>query len=822
VAKFLQEHASPSDQAALLSRRELSSKDLDRMREVLGISAELYASEDQPMRQLLGPPARSDIDLVVLPRFPPIVLLGVKSVPPLLILPPFESGPGEWQRPIDVPDLVDNGVIIRVRLDYAASIGRRTPIADRELAFVREGKVVARATSRHGEVELPSGLGDSLGLFRITGKEAADPLALVEAWVAILRAGSRPIVLFDAEIEKDRLTLIGRVAWADPVGVRIRPVHSCASLRAKQRSAGLPPYVIDAGTILISGVLTDRSVEISVTDSGIGIPPEEQDAIFDEFHQANVTTRGVKESTGLGFAICRRLVENHGGQIGVTSKVGKGSCFTFTLPLRSEAIMPADAVVSLVPPADVPRILIIDDELEARELLVNYVESEGFYAATANSGKEAIRKALEFHPDVITLDVLMGADDGWTALHELKTNPRTASIPVVIVSVLDEKQTGFALGAAEYLVKPVSKDTLLAALARHVARNQKGPTRVLVIDDEMDALQLVAEVLQSADYLPVAAGSGEEGLRILSQLRIDGIVLDLVMPGMDGFEVLTASDPDSGWELVRKVHPQIVLLDLVMPGIGGMDLLARIVEWDPGIDVLLLTGHYSTESAVEAIQKGACDYLTKPITPVALRERVEKLLGDALKRRRALQLEGELLETSRFDQMVGRSPQMLEVFARIRRVAPHFRNALVTGGTGTGKELVARALHNLSPFSSGRFAVCNCSALVETLFESELFGHVKGAFTGATQDRVGHFEYASGGTLFLDEIGDMPMSTQSKLLRVLQNQEVQRVGSPSVRKVDVRVVAATNRDLRQEILDKQFREDLYYRLSMVEIKVLRI
>ena len=290
----------------------------------------------------------------------------------------------------------------------------------------------------------------------------------------------------------------------------------------------------------------------------------------------------------------------------------------------------------------------------------------------------------------------------------------------------------------------------------------------------------------------------------------------LIKPNL---EVFTASDPDSGWELVRKVHPQIVLLDLVMPGVGGMELLARIVEWDPGIDVLLLTGHYSTESAVEAIQKGACDYLTKPITPVALRERVEKLLGDALKRRRALQLEGELLETSRFDQLVGRSPQMLEVFARIRRVAPHFRNALVTGGTGTGKELVASALHNLSPFSSGRFAVCNCSALVETLFESELFGHVKGAFTGATQDRVGHFEYASGGTLFLDEIGDMPMSTQSKLLRVLQNQEVQRVGSPSVRKVDVRVVAATNRDLRQEILDKQFREDLYYRLSMVEIKV---
>src|SRR5512136_3072120 len=189
VVKFLQENASPSDHAALLFPRVLSSGDLGRMREVLGIPAELHPCDGQPMRQLLGPPARSDIDLVVLPHFPPIVLLGVKSGPALLILPPFESGHSEWQRAIDVPDLVDNGVIIRARLHYATGIGRRTPIADQELAFVRDGKVVARATSRHGEVDLPSGLGDSLGLFRTNGKQIVDPLALAEAWVAVLRAG---------------------------------------------------------------------------------------------------------------------------------------------------------------------------------------------------------------------------------------------------------------------------------------------------------------------------------------------------------------------------------------------------------------------------------------------------------------------------------------------------------------------------------------------------------------------------------------------------------------------------------------------------------
>jgi DNA-binding NtrC family response regulator len=284
-------------------------------------------------------------------------------------------------------------------------------------------------------------------------------------------------------------------------------------------------------------------------------------------------------------------------------------------------------------------------------------------------------------------------------------------------------------------------------------------------------------------------------------------------------EIATASDPEAGWDLVLGHRPQIVLLDLLLPNISGMDLLSRIVALDRGIDVILFTSQNSTESAVEAIQKGACDYITKPISPSNLRRRIEKPLADARKRNQFRMLPPEFPETSRFEHIVGRSPRMLEVFSRIGHVAPYFRNALVTGPTGTGKELVARALHNLSPAASGPFVICNCSALVETLFESELFGHVKGAFTGASQDHMGLFEYAHGGSLFLDEIGDMPLVTQSKLLRVLQNQEIQRVGSPTIRKVDVRVIAATNRDLRQQIKEKQFREDLYYRLSMVEIKL---
>ena len=186
---------------------------------------------------------------------------------------------------------------------------------------------------------------------------------------------------------------------------------------------------------------------------------------------------------------------------------------------------------------------------------------------------------------------------------------------------------------------------------------------------------------------------------------------------------------------------------------------------------------------------------------------------------RASELERELLEASRFQGLIGRSPKMLDMFSTVRRVAPHYRSLLITGQTGTGKDLVARAVHQLSPASSGNFVVVNCSAVVETLFESELFGHVKGSFTGADRDKVGLVEHASGGTLFLDEIGDMPLSTQAKLLRVLQNQEVQRVGSLTPHKVDVRVVAATNKNLRSAIAERAFREDLYYRLTMVEVHI---
>jgi DNA-binding NtrC family response regulator len=311
--------------------------------------------------------------------------------------------------------------------------------------------------------------------------------------------------------------------------------------------------------------------------------------------------------------------------------------------------------------------------------------------------------------------------------------------------------------------------------------------RLLIIDDNLGSL----EMLQSA----------------------------LAAPGL---EILTAADPEQGLELVISRRPQIVLTDLMMPGMNGIEVLTRIMEIDPSTDVVLMTAHYSTETAVEAIKKGASDYLNKPVSIAMIREKIGKLVAAAKQRRKALQLQDEVLANAEFEGIIGNSPLMWDMFSRVRRVAPHYRAVLVTGETGTGKDLVARALHRLSPAAKGRLVVLNCSAVVETLFESELFGHVRGSFTGAVADKPGLVEQAHGGTLFLDEIGDMPLATQAKLLRVLQNQEVQRVGSLTARKVDIRVIAATHRDLRVAIGEKSFREDLYYRLSMVEIQVPRL
>jgi DNA-binding NtrC family response regulator len=269
-----------------------------------------------------------------------------------------------------------------------------------------------------------------------------------------------------------------------------------------------------------------------------------------------------------------------------------------------------------------------------------------------------------------------------------------------------------------------------------------------------------------------------------------------------GLKIMAASDPEEGLSMARRYRPGIVM---TTPQPGATDVLEQIVELDSGTHVIRLNKHYSTgESSL-----------------MELRERIGKLVSE-VRRQHSPNIDDRSRPEGGFEGFIGRSPLMGELFSRLRRIAPYYRSVLITGETGTGKDLAARALHQLSPAAKGRYVVLNCSAVVETLFESELFGHVRGSFTGATNDKPGLFEHADGGTLFLDEIGDMPLASQAKLLRVLQNQEVQRVGSLNTRKVNVRVVAATNHDLRALIAQKRFREDLFYRLTMVEIRLPRL
>ena len=300
----------------------------------------------------------------------------------------------------------------------------------------------------------------------------------------------------------------------------------------------------------------------------------------------------------------------------------------------------------------------------------------------------------------------------------------------------------------------------------------------------------------------------------------DDLTIDFVRAALEERPVAVwgASDAAVGLDAIRRVKPGLLLLDLMLPDMNGIELLEKIRERDPEAHVVIMTGHYSTESAVKAIQAGADDYLNKPVSVDVLRERVDRWLEERTNEQRAAQLQLELLGSSTFEGIVGRALPMLDLLTKTKRIAPHFSTVLVTGETGTGKELVSRALHAWSG-RHGQFVVCNCASVVQTLFESELFGHKKGSFTGAVSDKQGLVDAANGGTLFLDEVGEVPLEFQAKLLRLLQNRETRRVGDSLPRQVDVRVVAATNRDLRHMVSEGAFREDLYYRLSMVQVHV---
>jgi two-component system response regulator HydG len=287
----------------------------------------------------------------------------------------------------------------------------------------------------------------------------------------------------------------------------------------------------------------------------------------------------------------------------------------------------------------------------------------------------------------------------------------------------------------------------------------------------------------------------------------------------EGYEVVPAADGLKALALVQESAPDVLVTDLRMPGIDGLELQRRALEVDPELVVVLVTAFAEVETAVRAMQQGAEHYLTKPLQF----DELLLVIGRALERRKlraeATQLRARLKDRLKFDNIVGTSPAMQAVFSVIEQVAPSKATVLITGESGTGKELVAQAIHENSPRASAPFVKLHCASLAETILESELFGHEKGAFTGAQGRREGRFKQADGGTLFLDEIGEISPSIQVKLLRFLQERTFERVGGNETLKVDVRVITATNRDLQAEIAEGKFREDLYYRLNVVNVEM---
>jgi two-component system, NtrC family, response regulator HydG len=310
------------------------------------------------------------------------------------------------------------------------------------------------------------------------------------------------------------------------------------------------------------------------------------------------------------------------------------------------------------------------------------------------------------------------------------------------------------------------------------------PIRVLVVDDEEPHAQAVAESLERLGYECTVAASGREGVRLIEEQEFD-----------------------------------IVLTDLLMADVDGMGVLAKAKEELPRAEVVILTGRNETKDAVAAIQAGAAEYLLKPLDIGKLRAVVDRRSQAQRLARTNLELKRQLDEKFGFEGVIGNSPAMHSVLDRLKQIAPTSATVLITGESGTGKELVAKALHVNSPRRNKPYVALNCAELSENVLESELFGHVKGAFTGADRDRVGRLQHANGGTLFLDEIGDIPMTVQVKLLRVVETGDVIRVGTNEPVKVNVRLVSATNRDLAEAIATGKFRQDLYHRLKVVSLKL---
>ena len=606
------------------------------------------------------------------------------------------------------------------------------------------------------------------------------------------------------------------------------------------------------GGVTISLRPVKDAVELQVRDTGVGIPDDQREKVFERFHRIERVAARTHEGTGIGLSLVQELVKLHGGSIGVTTSVGFGSTFTVTIPLGkehlpAESIHPEQPFASSDTPPDTyveealrwlphassaagvatslqvspigaspevvsgPKrdlIIVADDNLDMREY-VGRLLGDRYEVHAVADGQQALEAARRLRPALVLADVMMPRLDGLGLVRAIRDDSALCSTPVILVSARageESRVEGLQADADDYLVKPFTSPELLARVATHVKMAQL--RRVMAERDERlrDLAERERESRMIVDTVP----------GLVATLTPAG-ELEAVNAQLLAYMGRTAEELRD-WATNGTIHPEdlsrVSQTGLLTSG-NPVEIEERLRRFD-GIYRWFQVRALPLRGSDERIVRWYV--LLTDIDDLKRAEAELTVLKDQLYREN-LALRDEVDRTSMFEEIVGASPTLKAVLSRIAKVAPTDSTVFISGETGTGKELIARAVHKRSRRSGRAFVSVNCAALAPTLISSELFGHEKGAFTGATQRRLGRFELADGGTIFLDEVGELLPDTQAPLLRVLQEREFERVGGTQPIHVDVRVIAATNHDLKAAVAKGSFRQDLYYRLSVFPVEV---
>jgi DNA-binding NtrC family response regulator len=465
------------------------------------------------------------------------------------------------------------------------------------------------------------------------------------------------------------------------------------------------------------------------------------------------------------------------------------------------------------------RIAVADDESDMRDYLEKLLPRLGFQVvAVAENGSDLIELCRSIKPDLVISDLRMPEMDGDDAIRVLTEE---ATIPFIAMSAFPKPESfgeGLPPGSWVYLHKPVKREALLQAIRTLFPdvefasgpATQTSPRKTT--ETGLDA--------QGPDIRTDESHPPNRSLTLLIVDDDDEFRDDLLRFFTNkGHRAVACADGVSALKASEEMEFDVAIIDLMMPKFSGMDLLQAWKQSQRDCEIIVLTGQGTIELAVEAMKRGASDFLTKPVRLGELEAAVKRIAASAELKKENQQLRVALRQQRPNSPIIGQSRAIQEVFRLIERLAPTDRPVLIQGESGTGKELVARAIHEASLLKNRPLVVINCAALPETLLESELFGHEKGAFTGAFQAKPGLFEIADGGTLFIDEIGELAGSLQAKLLRVLEDGMLRRIGSVKERRTHVRLIAATNRDMVEEVRKGNFREDLYYRISVLTIQI---